>query len=229
MTKARVGRNDPCPCGSGKKYKHCHGRGGATRPVILPPWGMIGIVVVVVGAVALLWNTMRKPGTDASRAPLVSRGATAPPAGANAPPGALEPRDWQYDPRQNQYWDPVHRHWHNGAPPLDTAAFADSERHVSSPGASPETTAGPAARPTAPPTPTTPVVVKPEPAPYFYDAATNRHWDPNHHHWHDGMPPPESLRSAARAGQPGAAPPVTPVPASSETARAASPVDTTKK
>jgi preprotein translocase subunit SecA len=22
----RVGRNDPCPCGSGKKYKQCHGR-----------------------------------------------------------------------------------------------------------------------------------------------------------------------------------------------------------
>ena len=22
----RVGRNDPCPCGSGKKYKHCHGK-----------------------------------------------------------------------------------------------------------------------------------------------------------------------------------------------------------
>ena len=21
---ARVGRNDPCPCGSGKKYKNCH-------------------------------------------------------------------------------------------------------------------------------------------------------------------------------------------------------------
>jgi len=25
----KVGRNDPCPCGSGKKYKHCHGRPGA--------------------------------------------------------------------------------------------------------------------------------------------------------------------------------------------------------
>ena len=23
----RVGRNDPCPCGSGKKYKKCCGRG----------------------------------------------------------------------------------------------------------------------------------------------------------------------------------------------------------
>jgi len=25
-TMPKVGRNDPCPCGSGKKYKHCHGR-----------------------------------------------------------------------------------------------------------------------------------------------------------------------------------------------------------
>ena len=32
----KVGRNDPCPCGSGKKYKHCHGRaGGAEAPA--PP------------------------------------------------------------------------------------------------------------------------------------------------------------------------------------------------
>ncbi len=25
-TQPKVGRNEPCPCGSGKKYKHCHGR-----------------------------------------------------------------------------------------------------------------------------------------------------------------------------------------------------------
>ena len=25
-TWGRVGRNDPCPCGSGKKYKHCCGK-----------------------------------------------------------------------------------------------------------------------------------------------------------------------------------------------------------
>jgi preprotein translocase subunit SecA len=25
--KQKVGRNDPCPCGSGKKFKHCHGAG----------------------------------------------------------------------------------------------------------------------------------------------------------------------------------------------------------
>jgi len=26
QAQPKVGRNDPCPCGSGKKYKHCHGR-----------------------------------------------------------------------------------------------------------------------------------------------------------------------------------------------------------
>ncbi|MBI3885473.1 MAG: SEC-C domain-containing protein [Opitutae bacterium] len=25
-TSSKVGRNDPCPCGSGKKFKHCHGK-----------------------------------------------------------------------------------------------------------------------------------------------------------------------------------------------------------
>jgi len=27
-TGAKVGRNDPCPCGSGRKYKQCHGKNG---------------------------------------------------------------------------------------------------------------------------------------------------------------------------------------------------------
>jgi len=25
-TWGKVPRNSPCPCGSGKKYKHCHGK-----------------------------------------------------------------------------------------------------------------------------------------------------------------------------------------------------------
>jgi len=34
MSNTKVGRNDPCPCGSGKKYKHCclgHGRSAASE------------------------------------------------------------------------------------------------------------------------------------------------------------------------------------------------------
>ena len=26
IKKVKVGRNEPCPCGSGKKYKHCCGK-----------------------------------------------------------------------------------------------------------------------------------------------------------------------------------------------------------
>jgi preprotein translocase subunit SecA len=29
-TWGRVGRNEPCPCGSGRKFKHCHGQVGTT-------------------------------------------------------------------------------------------------------------------------------------------------------------------------------------------------------
>jgi preprotein translocase subunit SecA len=28
---AKVGRNEPCPCGSGKKFKNCHGKAGVAR------------------------------------------------------------------------------------------------------------------------------------------------------------------------------------------------------
>ena len=28
----KVGRNEPCPCESGKKFKHCHGGSGAGAP-----------------------------------------------------------------------------------------------------------------------------------------------------------------------------------------------------
>ena len=29
-TEKKIGRNDPCPCGSGKKYKQCHGAASAS-------------------------------------------------------------------------------------------------------------------------------------------------------------------------------------------------------
>jgi tetratricopeptide (TPR) repeat protein len=32
-----AGRNDPCPCGSGRKYKHCHGALDANRPSVRSP------------------------------------------------------------------------------------------------------------------------------------------------------------------------------------------------
>ncbi len=31
LKSKKVARNDPCPCGSGKKYKHCHGKSGPKK------------------------------------------------------------------------------------------------------------------------------------------------------------------------------------------------------
>ena len=43
----RVGRNDPCPCGSGKKYKNCHeSRAGAMSPGQRLLYALLGIVLV---------------------------------------------------------------------------------------------------------------------------------------------------------------------------------------
>jgi preprotein translocase subunit SecA len=32
IRREKIGRNDPCPCGSGKKYKKCHGAAGGAEP-----------------------------------------------------------------------------------------------------------------------------------------------------------------------------------------------------
>ena len=37
MSSAKISRNDPCPCGSGKKFKRCHGVAGIVR--LAPPPG----------------------------------------------------------------------------------------------------------------------------------------------------------------------------------------------
>ena len=43
----RVGRNDPCPCGSGKKYKHCH----ETQANGFTAWQKAGLMLVVAAAI----------------------------------------------------------------------------------------------------------------------------------------------------------------------------------
>ena len=44
----RVGRNDLCPCGSGKKYKHCH----EAQADGFTTWQKAGLVLVAVTAIA---------------------------------------------------------------------------------------------------------------------------------------------------------------------------------
>ena len=50
----KIGRNDPCPCGSGAKYKHCHGRPASISPTVIGHDSHEGAVER-----ALAWLTQR--------------------------------------------------------------------------------------------------------------------------------------------------------------------------
>ena len=58
---SKVKRNDPCPCGSGKKFKHCHfgedlAEEGEAAPRLSPVVPALLLAVVVCVAAAVGWS-----------------------------------------------------------------------------------------------------------------------------------------------------------------------------
>ena len=50
----RIGRNDPCSCGSGKKYKHCCARRGERLSLATRLWfGLVGLMLLIGAWIAL--------------------------------------------------------------------------------------------------------------------------------------------------------------------------------
>ena len=91
----KVGRNDPCPCGSGKKYKNCHmnaesSKGGKNKALFI---GALFIVFLVIGILGFYFNSS-KPETGNS-----NQFTPGPPPSGPAPPGKV----WSYE----------HGHWHD--------------------------------------------------------------------------------------------------------------------
>ena len=62
MAAAKVGRNDPCPCGSGRKYKQCCARKQAqmSRFSLL---AIAGVIVAVAAVLVYSFTTERGSGT----------------------------------------------------------------------------------------------------------------------------------------------------------------------
>ena len=85
---AKIGRNDPCHCGSGKKYKHCHlkedGEKESNNKGILI--GAIIIIFVIISAF-VIYNK-----TQSSNDPV------------NPPPGQAP---------EGKVWSEEHGHWHD--------------------------------------------------------------------------------------------------------------------
>ena len=167
-----VGRNDPCPCGSGRKYKNCcEGKLQLGRQV-RGPWLYVGAAVAAIAIVGVGFTLTRNRATTNIGSP----GSVDNTAGPAAAP-------WTYDSTTNRHFDPVHRHWHDGPPPPIELRGAGAISPMS-PGDSGATNPAAVAPQGAPAS---------TPAPWTYDPATNQHWDPNHGHWHPG-PPPSTAR-----------------------------------
>ena len=118
---SKVGRNDPCPCGSGKKYKNCHQRiehqDSKNKGLLV---AVLLIVFVAVGAIGVYLNW--QSGGPRGEAPpgkvwseehqhwhdLPNAGASAPraasPTGTSQPPGEVPP---------GKVWSEEHQHWHD--------------------------------------------------------------------------------------------------------------------
>lgn len=58
----KIGRNDPCPCGSGKKYKHCCLAKSQGMP-LRDKWALALLCVALAGiALAIIVSTIRNAG-----------------------------------------------------------------------------------------------------------------------------------------------------------------------
>jgi len=110
----KVGRNDACPCGSGKKYKQCHGNAAAAQKA---DWSKIGIYVVgallAIGLGGFVWGVVDVPEDGRvwsaehghwHNADGTELGRVATPTYVPPPPGPAP---------EGQVWSTEHGHWHD--------------------------------------------------------------------------------------------------------------------
>ncbi len=105
--QSNVGRRDPCPCGSGKKYKNCCGKQGAKSDS--KRWtglksGVLAIVIVGGGIAAYM---------------ILSKPSTTPPEAitTSAPPKSVQPLQSQPPgpAPEGKVWSEEHGHWHDSS------------------------------------------------------------------------------------------------------------------
>jgi hypothetical protein len=164
MSRKLASRNAPCSCGSGLKFKHCCLNKIPARASKRSSRIILGTVLAfaVVGIVVAVVTSNAPHNQDQLKKP-IETGVAAP---------TSTPAAWYHDVVNNRHWHPDHGHWHDGPPPgasaLTVSSNQDQPGNISNTGI-------------AAPTST--------PADWHYDEANNRHWHPDHGHWHDGPPP----------------------------------------
>lgn len=149
---SNANRNEPCPCGSGEKRKHCHPKGyeatSRNRKVFLIGGGL---AAVIVASVILLRPDTPAPLPNVPAGPVTT--TTTQSGGTPQPPGPAP---------AGKVWSPEHGHWHDapvaGAPvgiPLGSPAGtpAGTTPATSSPETAPASEAPTTTEPTGDTTP----------------------------------------------------------------------------
>lgn len=108
----KVARNAPCPCGSGKKYKHCCARKLVKKEAIWSKVVLISMVILLIGVVTFaivlfisvddtqlgrVWSPEHGHWHTIGEDP--SKGISQPPPPGPPPPGKV--------------WSEEHGHWHD--------------------------------------------------------------------------------------------------------------------
>ena len=117
----KIGRNDPCPCGSGKKYKQCH-----ERMAEQSDWSKKALYVVgaalVLGLGGFVYSATSMPADGRvwsaehghwHAADGSELGAAATPRFVPQPPGPAP---------EGLVWSAEHGHWHDAATGMEPAA-----------------------------------------------------------------------------------------------------------
>lgn len=115
----KISRNEPCPCGSGKKYKRCCGRKKFVKKTNWVNWAGLGLCLLfVVGIISLITpsffglikSTPDDPSTTSQRVWSSEHGHW-----HTVRDDARQPTSFPSDDpaSQNRVWSREHGHWHN--------------------------------------------------------------------------------------------------------------------
>ena len=139
--KSKINRNDPCPCGSGKKYKNCHEnkkiKNTGKVPLILGIIFIIAIGILVLKPNQNLKSSGGKPGQVWSEehghwhdAPSGSATTTTPAqVKSTQPPGPVP---------EGKVWSEEHGHWHDAPSGSATTTTPAQVKSTQPPGPVPE-------------------------------------------------------------------------------------------
>jgi len=94
----KLGRNEPCHCGSGKKYKHCH---EPTKNTNNNQYAIIGIIAVVILVIIFINSNSSNQTVPVTTSPLLNQGRT---SNTSKPSGPAPP---------GKVWSQEHGHWHD--------------------------------------------------------------------------------------------------------------------